>query len=75
MIRAIVSGEDGRKAVLLGIDGENLRRLLNDEPIRVNLRHLDPTGDPVDGMPDIDVVIFDAEGDKAVQLLRRMQRG
>lgn len=61
MIRATgIAG--GRRVVLLGLELENLMRLANNEPIRVNLSRLDPSGD-TSGilMPDIDIVIFDVK--------------
>lgn len=45
-----------KKAVILGLDPENVERLLKGEPIRVNLNELDPDGPPT-GLPDIDVYV------------------
>jgi len=49
MIKALLSTGDGEKVVLLGITPENMVRLMNDEPILVDLAEL--------GLPAQKVVI------------------
>jgi hypothetical protein len=57
MIRAILTPHDGSPAtVVLGLDDENIRRLLDNKPIHVNLLHLDPGGPPTN-LPDLNVVL------------------
>jgi hypothetical protein len=69
VIRAILRRKSGCPVVVLGLGDENMRRLMLDQPIRVNLRSLDP-GDPPDpSMPDIDVVIAFDDGSLAQSLL------
>lgn len=69
MIRAIAYGPDGRPRIVLGLTAENLQRLQADQPIRVNLAHLDPA--QATDLPDIDVVIFHATESAVAQLLSR----
>ena len=45
-----------RPTVVLGLDAVNFGRIARGEPIKVNLRDLDPDGPPT-GLPDIDVLI------------------
>ena len=52
MIKARCTGAGGRKTLLLGIDGENWKRLRDGKPIHIN-------GEEV-GMPDMDVLIIGA---------------
>lgn len=66
MIRALMHRPGGGPVVVLGLDGENITRLLADEPIYLNLRALDPG--PASGLPDIDVMIYyDADPAAAFQ--------
>jgi hypothetical protein len=51
------SERDGRKVLLLGLMDENVKRLLNDEPIHKSLRD-DPA---VPGLEEWDVVILGPE--------------
>jgi hypothetical protein len=70
MLRILAETNDGRPLVLLGLDDTNLARLKQDQPIVVNLRHLNPDDpDNETDLPDIDVSIFFA-GDYEVKLLR-----
>lgn len=71
MIRALVFVGD-RPVVLLGLTAENRRRLTTDQPIRVNLRALDPDGPPLESLPDLDVVIFDGDDPAALAALRKL---
>jgi len=50
MIKARVDGKDGRHLLALGLSGENVTRLIADEPIFTNLVEL--------GIPDLDLVII-----------------
>ena len=68
MIRALGNG-DGRPLVLLGLEPQNLDRLREGQPIRVNLRRLNPEGPDTD-LPDIDVVVFFAGADE-IEALKR----
>lgn len=70
MIRGLILKLNAVPCVLLGLEPENIARLLAGEPIELNLQHLDPTGDPVP-LPDIDVVIFHADPDTAEELMAR----
>jgi len=63
MIRALLTQKDGKPLVLLGLEPVNLNRLREGQPIKVNLRQLDPDGPPTD-LPDIDVAVFFAGGDE-----------
>ena len=63
MIRAAGKGKGGKPFVMLGLDDVNLRRLQQDEPINVNLRHLDPNGEPTTYLPDVNIIIFFADND------------
>lgn len=64
MIRALGQHEDGRPVVFLGIDRENLERMIADQPIRINIGDLvKPAEGESDqtvptGLPDVEVVIF-----------------
>lgn len=53
---------DGRRTVVLGLEPVNLERLTKGEPIKVNLRNLDPDGPPTP-LPDIDVYIAATDTD------------
>lgn len=53
---------DGKATVVLGLDPDNLTRLAQGEPVRVNLRDLDPDGPPT-SLPDIDVMIAATDTD------------
>ena len=50
MIKARGTTADGRPLLILGLSGENMTRLMANEPIRVELRDL--------GLPAIQVVIL-----------------
>jgi hypothetical protein len=54
---AVVNDQDRPMAVVLGLEPVNIARLEDGEPIRVNLRHLDPRGPEVPELPDLDIVI------------------
>lgn len=69
MIRGYGTSE-GKPTVLLGIDPENFDRLREGQPIRVNLRHLNPDGEPVEALPDLDVAIFFAGTDEVTMIER-----
>ena len=68
MIRAILHKADGSPMVVLGLGEENMRRLRNGEPIKVNLKRLDPTGGETE-LPDIDVVVVFDDGTLTPTLL------
>jgi hypothetical protein len=55
VIKFIAVGDNGRTAVGLGLSYENLRRLKDDQPIRVDLTKLGIVG------PPHEVVIFAGE--------------
>lgn len=54
MLRAIGS-KDGKPVVILGLERENVRRLINGEPIQVNLRNIGEG--QITDLPDIDIFI------------------
>ena len=55
-------GDGGHQTVMIGLDDENLARLQQNQPIKFNLRKLDPTPGAADlELPDIDVVIAYAD--------------
>lgn len=57
MIRA--TGEiDGRPLLILGLSGENMTRLMADEPIRIDLAPL--------GLPDITVLVVGGRTEEAI---------
>lgn len=67
MIRVVAHDKaDGHPMVLLGLMDENLKRLQEDKPIRVNLRELIP-GQHTD-LPNVSVVIFHATADSEAWL-------
>jgi hypothetical protein len=49
MIKAVGTTPDGKPVLLLGLSGENLTRLMADQPIKFNIGQL--------GLPDIEVLI------------------
>lgn len=57
MIRAIGKNERNTPIVMLGLSMENINKLKEDEPIRVNIKNLVP-GEPPTNLPDIDILIF-----------------
>jgi hypothetical protein len=63
VIRALAVGDDGQPLIMLGLDPQNLNRLREGQPIRVNLRRLHPGG-PDTVLPDINVVVFFAGTDE-----------
>jgi hypothetical protein len=63
VIRAFAHDRHGAPVVFLGLEDENLRRLSLDQPIKVNLRHLDPGGEPIAELPDLELVIYAASKD------------
>lgn len=57
MIRAVLTPKGGEpETVILGLDEENMRRLRDNKPIKVNLHHLDPDGPPTK-LPNLNIVI------------------
>lgn len=68
MIRSLAHEADGKQVVMLGVDPQNLSRLRDGQPIRVNLRNLIPGGEPIEELPDLDVVVFFAGAEEVVQL-------
>ena len=56
----ILTERDGKPLILLGLDWENVRRLTeDDQPILINLRHLNPENETlVTNLPDVDISIF-----------------
>ncbi len=73
MIRALMHTDEGKPIVLLGFGPENMRRLQGGEPIRFNLKHLDPSGAETD-LPDVDVLIVFDDGTLTTTLLDRVVR-
>lgn len=71
MIRTAGQQANGTPFVMLGLEPANMDRLREGQPIRVNLRHLDPDGPPVEQLPDLEVVIFFAGTDEK-QALQKM---
>jgi hypothetical protein len=74
VIRSLGHNVDGKQIVLLGLEPQNLDRLREGQPVRVNLRHLDPGGNPLDELPDIDVVIFFAGKDETAWIKAAYER-
>ncbi|MCH5677847.1 hypothetical protein [Streptomyces gilvus] len=62
MIKAVLRTSLGQTVVLLGLSGENVTRLMADEPIKVNLAEL--------GMPPLQIAIVGGrtEADITAQL-------
>lgn len=58
MIKATGKTGDGRPLVLLGLSGENVTRLMADEPIRLDLAEL--------GLPPMVVVIVGGRTEDAI---------
>ena len=58
MIRGVAQRDDGTRIVLFGLTAENLDRLREGQPIVVNLRRLNPDGDELDFLPDLDVAVY-----------------
>lgn len=58
MIKATGKTGDGRPMVLLGLSGENVTRLMADEPIRFDLAEL--------GLPSMVVVIVGGRTEDAI---------
>lgn len=68
----IIAEKDGHPIVLLGLDDENYRRLGQDQPILVNLRHFDPNNpDIVSHLPEIEVCIFHAGEGEMEAVMRK----
>ena len=72
MIRAAGVSSTGTPFVFLGLEPQNINRLREGQPIKVNLRHLDPDGPPVEQLPDVDVIIFFGGQDEIRQLTEKM---
>jgi hypothetical protein len=64
---------DGTPTVFLALEPQNLDRLREGQPIKVNLRYLDPEGPPVRELPEVDVVILYGGRDE-LDLLRKIAR-
>ena len=64
MIRARGYQADGKMVVLIGLEPENIKTIVeDDDPVLFNLRKLGgEDAPPVMDLPDIDVIIFDADG-------------
>ena len=77
MIRAVLRDvRSGKATVLLGLGAENMDRLAAGEPVKVNLRHLDPTTNGMTDLPDIDIVIAFDDGGLGIALLdQKASRG
>ena len=58
MLIAASTTKDGRKLLVLGLQAENMRRLLNDEPI---YKRLDKAPQDVPGLEEWDVTILGPE--------------
>lgn len=58
MLKARGATTDGRPLLLLGLSGENMTRLMADEPIRLELAEL--------GLPSIQVVIIGGRTERAM---------
>lgn len=72
MIRAVLTPKGGEpETVLLGLDEENISRLRNNKPIKVNLLHLDPDGPPTK-LPNLNIVIA-YDNDEFRDFLKRAQ--
>lgn len=50
MIKAILRDKDGQPVILLGLSGENMTRLMADEPISINLTEL--------GLPPLRILLM-----------------
>ncbi len=58
MLKAGARKKDGGHLVLLGLSAENLRRLPNDEPIKLDLAEI--------GHPEIEIVIFAGDTEESM---------
>lgn len=76
MIRVLVADADGRpKTVLLGLHEENMSRLREGQPVRVNLRHLAGNNGPVvPSLPDLDVVVFIVDTASTAMIMAAAER-
>lgn len=63
---------DSRPTVILGLEPENVRRMTKGQPIRVNLRHLDPYGPEAPQLPDVDVLICATDTDDWRQAAKKL---
>lgn len=57
MIRGLIVTESGRQVVLLGLEPENIARIVGGEPLTVNLRMLGGEGTRPTDLPPIDIAI------------------
>lgn len=60
MIKATSEMKDGRPLLILGLSGENITRLMANEPISINVGKLG------DGMPAMEVVILAGKTEQAI---------
>lgn len=60
MIKAVARDAFGQPLVILGLSGENMTRLMADEPILINLADLDP------GLPRLRVAIVGGRTEDAI---------
>lgn len=58
MIKAVLRDKDGQPVVLLGLSGENVTRLMADEPISVDLAEL--------GLPPLRITLMGGRTEAAI---------
>lgn len=68
MMRFAGRTNEGKPFVVLGLDPQNMDRLREGQPIAVNLRKLDPDGEPIEELPDLDLMIVFAGKDEMAWL-------
>lgn len=56
--------------VVLGLAAENMARMTRGEPIKVNLRTLNPSGPPT-ALPDVDVIVAATDTDDWEKFMAR----
>lgn len=65
---------DGTPTVVLGLEPVNMARLARGEPIKVNLRMLDPDGPPT-SLPDVDLYVAATATDDWQAFIERLPGG
>lgn len=72
MIRLLLHPPGQPPMVVFGLDATSFLRLGRGQPIRVNLRDLDPDGPPTK-LANIDIVIADVNTDDFRKFLERVE--
>lgn len=73
MLRLAGNWSNGTPFVILGLDKRNLGLMREGQPIRLNLRNLDPDGPPVEELPDLELVLVFAGTDEVSKLMAIIQ--